>query len=156
MKRLLLLCFLAGCAQPLIPATYPKEPAYRVLVSTEADRELQALTNLTRATRKEQALCVTLWAIVHEGGERFAFALLRVGPSRPYHSDSLKVWTVDGQGFCPDSMPNVHTHVVQNAVWGRPSDFDIQVAENAPSPPFRVLVSVKPLAGAVLTLYAIR
>ena len=156
---LVIACILIGCAvKPLNVATYPVEPRFQVMLSTVADQELTKLADLTRITRKEQAACVSLYTIKHLGGERFLFVLLKLQPSSPYDSDSLLIWTRGNKPFCPDSMPNLHTHIVRNSVWGRPSEWDVEHDQDWSSAPFKVLLSVSDRARepSKLTLYGIR
>lgn len=154
-----LACILIGCAvKPLMVTTYPIEPRFEIMVSTVADQQLTKLADLTRSTRREQAACISLYTIKHLGGERFLFVILQLSPSNPYDSDSLIVWTKDKKPFCADSLPNLHSHVVKNETWGKPSQWDLEHATDWSSAPFKVLLSVesdirKP---SRLVLYGIR
>lgn len=156
---LVLGCVAVACAvKPLAVATYPTQPRFEIMVSTTADRELTRLADLTRSTRREQAACVSLYTIKHLGGEKFLFVILKLDKSNPYDSDSLRVWTLNKKPFCTDSLPNIHTHVVMNETWGKPSEWDMEHSQDWSSAPFKVLLSVQGdyRKASKLTLYGIR
>lgn len=159
MKALALL-LLAACVQvasvPYVATTYPVADSVRVILTREAQAGLDSLVELTRHTRKEQAACVEDYATVPTATKRWLVGIIAVGPSNAYNSDSLTVWTRDGKDFCAAGFPNIHTHIIPNEVWGRPSDFDLMAAKDWPTVPFRVVVSVPAKGPAKVTVYGIR
>lgn len=158
-KALACLALAVACAvQQPVPetTTYPVMDSVRVILAPDAQRSLDSLVRLTRSTRKEQAGCVADYAVMPTALHRVVVGLIEIGPSRPYNSDSLTVWTRDGKAFCGDGIPNLHTHIVPNAVWGRPSDFDLQAAKDWPDVLFRVVVSVPAKGPPKVTVYALR
>jgi hypothetical protein len=150
-------CFV-GCAALPAPVytTYPQRDSIRVTLSLEAKQAIDSLAGLTRFTRREQAACVEDYATVRTASNSWIFALITIGPSNAYDSDSLRVWTRNGKDFCPPGTPNLHTHIVQNEVWWRPSDFDMQQAREWPTVLFRVVVSVRPAGGSRVTVYGMK
>lgn len=149
---------LFGCAfaAPRRLAVWPPETAVRVVMTPDAAAQVETLAALTRRTRREQAACVTDYAVLNVAHDSVVVGIIALGPSVPYDSDSLWVQTRSGAQFCAPGMPNVHTHVVQNAVWGRPSDYDMLQAREWSTVPFRVLVSVGPKPPALVTVYAVK
>jgi hypothetical protein len=161
-KRLLLF-FLLGltlaCSAPIrmaTVATYPLADSVRVVMTPDAARFIDSLARVTRATRKEQAACVEDYGILPTAKRALLIGLIEVGPSNAYDSDSLKVWTRNGRDFCGPGIPNLHTHIVPNEVWHRPSDFDLQQAMDWPVVRFRVVVSVPAKGPPKVTIYGIR
>lgn len=145
----------AALPDPVYTA-YPVADSVRVTLSVEAQKSIDSIASVTRSTRSEQAACVEDYATVQTAKHSWIFALLTIGPSNDFAGDSLHVWTKDGKDFCPPGVPNLHTHIVQNEVWWRPSDFDLQQAKEWPTVRFRVVVSVRPRGGSRVTVYGLR
>lgn len=150
-------CLVIGCAiKPLEVATFPVMQTVKVLVSREASDQVERLADLTRRTYAEQAACVVSYGYLPTVGHGAVIAIMELGPSNPYDSDSLRIWTLDDRPFCADTLPNIHTHVVPNEVWGRPSEWDMEHALHWSRAPFKVIVSVGPRRPSKLTVYGIR
>ena len=148
----------AACAALPAPTytTYPPADSIRVTLSVEAAKAIDSLSTITRSTRKEQAACVEDYATVRTAKGSWIFALITIGKSNDYDSDSLNVWTKNQKDFCPPGVPNLHTHIVPNEVWHRPSDFDLTQAKEWPTVMFRVVVSVRKAGGSRVTVYGIK
>jgi hypothetical protein len=155
------LAFAACAAIPAPSASlWPADTAHvvRLVVHPEAAAQLESLAAVTRATRREQAGCVTSFAAlpIARGGWIIAIIAIDHG-AVPFVSDSLSVRWV-GQ-LCAPGVPNVHSHIVPNEVWGRPSDYDtLQVRVGAERAPFHVLVSVSAMRSVAsrIVVYGIR
>lgn len=154
---LIIACCGIGCAAHYVPldvVTFPEAPV-RIIVSAKATRQLEQLADHTRSTRKEQAACVTTYALI-PAGDKLVVSINEIGPSRPYDSDSVKVWTLDEQPFCDGDAASIHTHIIPNATWGAPSQWDMQHAYDWTRAPFKVLLSVAPHRPSKLTVYGLR
>lgn len=150
-------CIAVACAvKPLDVATYPTTQTVRVMISPDGTKAINALADLTRKTRKEQAACVVTYAVLEVANGARVVAINELGPSRPYASDSLKVWTIDTKPFCDGLAASLHTHIVQNAVWGEPSEWDRAHERDWTEAPFKVLVSVPAKGPSKVTVYGIR
>ncbi len=160
----ILLCVLplvACAAATATITTWPVEPPHlvRIGISAEALVQIESLATVTRTTRREQVACVAHFGAlpVARGGWIIAIIALNHGQV-PFKSDSLGVqWT--GQ-LCPVGVPNIHSHIVHNDVWDRPSDFDTtetrRVRRAGDPAPFHVLISVGPKAPSLITIYGLR
>lgn len=148
----------AACAAQPAPLValwpVPLADSVRVVVAPDAAAAVERLARLTRRTRREQSACVADYAVAQTALHAWVVGIIALAPSEPYDSDSLHVWTRSGHEFCAPGVPNLHTHIVPNAVWGRPSDFDVLQAREWPGPPFRVVVSVPRSGAATFTVYA--
>ncbi len=141
--------------------TWPDEPPHLVRISIHkgALAQLESLATVTRSTRNEQCACVTHFGAlpVQKGG--WIIAIIAIGPSANFHhSDSLYVYGVGP--LCPKGTPIVHSHIVPNEVWGRPSSFDldrVQILRDSDyAAPFHVLVSVGDKPPSKITIYGLR
>lgn len=152
-----LLAFAVGaCAfATLRTGPWPADVPAKVIVTPEAQRAIDALARRTLRSHREQAACVTDFALARRSRDSVLVGLIALGPSAAYDSDSLRVWTRNGREFCAPGVPNVHTHVTPNEVWGRPSAFDSLQAVQWPTVPFRVLVSVSDTVVRV-SVYALK
>lgn len=142
-------------------ALWPPDPAHvvRITVGKEALAQLESLATVTRQTRREQVACAVESAALPVGRNGWIIAVIEIGPGLvTFKSDSLGV-TWDGQMCRPDE-PNVHSHIVENDVWGRPSDYDtlqVRIARgHGDRAPFHILVSVGPKAPSLITIYGLR
>ena len=145
------------------PTVWPERadsaPKVRIILDDKAAEQLEALADSTRVSRREMAACVTIYAYLPTARQARVVAILEVGPAVvPYVSDSLTVAIADSSWrLCRNDEPVIHSHIVKNEVWGRPSPFDsLRAATVAPFAPFHVLVSVDSVRPSKITVYGIR
>lgn len=151
-------CCAIGCAvapMPLTTTTYPVSDAVRIMVADSARDAIEALGDLTRATRKEQSACVESYGVLPLKGA-LVIIVYELGPSNAYDSDSLRVWTIDQKPFCSLHAVNLHSHIVNNEAWGIPSQWDLEHAYDWSEAPFKLLLSVGPKRPSKLTVYGLR
>lgn len=155
----LLLAACAAASSTIVawPAPDP-DHVVRISIHKDAIAQLESLAALTRLTGREQAACATQFGALPVGRGGWIIALIAVGPTLSrYHSDSLNVWWK--HQLCAIGAPMVHTHIVPNEVWGRPSNFDTSQArirrEAGDWAPFHILVSVGSKPPSRITIYGL-
>ena len=116
----------------------------------EALDSLSALATRTFTTRREQAACVSSYAIMGSGSTRVVFVRAIQPAKHVTDSDSIHVFA-DGD-LCPHGEPGIHSHVFDNGWLYIPSGVDSATQRNRGSL-FDVLVSVENAHALRLTLY---
>jgi hypothetical protein len=152
-----LACIAVGCAlKPIEYGTYPTRHGVQVWASGLARRQLDSIAWLTGVLRAEQAACVTAYRVIEtESGT--VVKIDRLDPAMTHWSDSLNIWVPDlTSRLCPEHTPVLHTHVVENEMWGQPSPVDEATAERRFLARFHVLLSVRGGQAAKLTIYSLR
>lgn len=159
--KLLLVFALAWSASAAQTVTNPRYPVH--LHTDSVRKELSVMATVSYHLRREQSRCVTRWRMERTGGE-LHITLLALGPSEVAWSDSLNVafyptrtsWdSTFATRVCSDSLPDIHSHIVDNGMLYDPSEVDMETAQRSPAL-FRFLMSVPDSANYRLTLYGMR
>lgn len=154
-----LACIAIGCAfNPIPSATYPvARYSVQTWTSGLARRQFDSIAFLTGSTRTEQAACVSHYRVIRsESGT--VVKIDRVVSAAEHWADSLNIYVrYPGNKLCGSATPVLHTHVVDNEMWGQPSPLDEGTAErDHATAPFHLVLSVRDFRAAKLTVYGLR
>lgn len=169
-------CTLIGStATRLAPATLPRsapigEPATWTIVADSSSgnvdfadvrADLAVAGIVTLWTRAEVMRCVTAYTTSQSDGTT-VYHIHQLGPAEVSFADSTGVWTYHStRGYgselrdyvCADTMPMLHTHLIDNGWLTAPSDIDFNTLRKRSGIPFGLLLSVVPGDSAILHLY---
>jgi hypothetical protein len=139
---------------PFELAVWPNDSTVEVRMTPVFVAQFDTVVAETRATRTEQAWCVSDVLVQREHGRR-VLTLSRMARSpNVSRADSLHIWA--SRRLCEDDYaPGVHSHIVENTLLNFPSDTDLESAA-ARAAPFNLLVSAGVGRVPRLTVYALR
>jgi hypothetical protein len=136
-------------------AIWPNDSLVDVRLTPLVGAQLDTIVAETRATRIEQAWCVSDFLLYRERGRR-VITLLRMERSpNVSHADSLHIWS--SRRLCDDDYaPGIHSHILWADGWlyfPSPTDLETAAERNAP---FNLLISAGEGQLPRLTVYALR
>lgn len=148
---------------PLLPSLLLAQPTGIRLNTDSVISELSVMAAITHQLHTEQSRCITRWRMERNNG-RLTISVLALGPAEVAAADSVQIWFYPARvawdtsfvpRVCGDSLPDVHSHIVNNGYLFVPSDIDSATAARHPAP-FRLLMSVIDSSRMSVRVYGVK